>query len=70
MSTDRFIDGYRSRNEQMAELMRLFGICEEKGSGIDRVITAAEESHLSAPDIRSGAGRTDVIVFGPDSSRK
>ena len=65
VSTDRFIDGYRSRNEQMAELMRLFGICDEKGSGIDRVISAAEESHLSAPDIRSGADRTDVIVFGP-----
>lgn len=65
VSTDRFIDGYRSRNEQMAEMMRLFGICEEKGSGIDRVISAAEESHLSAPDIRSGSDRTDVIVFGP-----
>jgi len=64
VSTDRFIDGYRSRNEHLAELMRLFGICEEKGSGIDRVITAAEQSHLSAPDIRSGARRTDVIIFG------
>jgi len=49
----------------MVELMCLFGICEEKGSGIDRVITAAEESQLSAPDIRSGADRTDVIIFGP-----
>ena len=41
--TNRFTDGYQSRNEHMAELMRSFGICEEKGSGIDRVITAAEE---------------------------
>lgn len=60
----RFIDGYRSRNEHMAELMRNFGICEEKGSGIDRVITAAEDARLPAPDIRVGNGRTHVIVFG------
>jgi predicted HTH transcriptional regulator len=65
VQTDRFIDGYQSRNEHLAELMRLFGICEEKGSGIDRVITAAEQSHLSAPHISAGANRTHVIIFGP-----
>ncbi|WP_407545684.1 RNA-binding domain-containing protein [Acinetobacter baumannii] len=34
---ERFIDGYQSRNERLADIMRRFGICEEKSSGIDRV---------------------------------
>lgn len=33
---ERFIDEYRCRNEPLADLMRRFGICEEKGSGIDK----------------------------------
>jgi len=32
---DRFIDGYQSRNERLADLMRRMGICGEKSSGID-----------------------------------
>ena len=39
---ERFIDGYQSRNERLADLMRRMGICEEKSSGIDRVVHAAE----------------------------
>ena len=35
---ERFIDGYESRNEDLARMMRRMGICEEKSSGIDRVI--------------------------------
>jgi predicted HTH transcriptional regulator len=27
---ERFIDGYQSRNERLADIMRRFGICEEK----------------------------------------
>jgi ATP-dependent DNA helicase RecG len=42
IDVDRFIDEYRSRNEKLADLMRRFGICEEKGSGIDKVVEAAE----------------------------
>ena len=47
---ERFIDGYQSRNERLADLMRRMGICEEKSSGIDRVIHAAE-FRLSAGEI-------------------
>lgn len=65
VDTDRFIDGCESRNELMAKLMRSFRVCEEKGSGIDKVINAAEEASLLAPDIRVGPNRTSVIVFGP-----
>lgn len=67
---DRFIDGYQSRNEQMADLMRRFGICEEKSSGIDRVINAAEFHQLPAPDFQVGVKRTTVILFGPRTFRK
>jgi ATP-dependent DNA helicase RecG len=64
---ERFIDGYQSRNERLADLMRRAGICEEKSSGVDRVVQAAEGHHLPAPDFRSGFRRTYAIVCGPKS---
>jgi ATP-dependent DNA helicase RecG len=65
LPTDRFIDGYQSRNEQLADLMRRFRICEEKGSGIDRVVRAIEDFQLPAPDFHVGAGRTTTRIYGP-----
>lgn len=62
---ERFIDGYKSRNERLADLMRRFGICEEKSSGWDRVIATAETMQLPAPDILSGHDRTEVVIYGP-----
>jgi len=62
---DRLIDGYQSRNERLADLMRRFGICEEKGSGIDRVIDAAEVFQLPAPDFRGDLNRVNVTIHGP-----
>ena len=62
---ERFIDGYQSRNERLAGLMRRMGICEEKSSGIDRVVEAAEVYQLPAPDFRSGFQRTSVMLYGP-----
>ena len=62
---ERFIDGYQSRNERLADLMRRAGICEEKSSGVDRVVQAAEGHHLPAPDFRSGFRRTYAVVCGP-----
>ena len=62
---ERFIDGYQSRNERLADLMRRFGICEEKSSGIDRVVQAAEVYQLPAPDFRAGHRRTIVTLYGP-----
>lgn len=67
LPTDRFIDGYQSRNEQLADLMRRFRICEEKGSGIDRVVSAVEDFQLPAPDFHVGAGRTTARIYGPRS---
>jgi ATP-dependent DNA helicase RecG len=60
---ERFIDEYRSRNERLADLMRRMRICEEKGSGIDKVVAAAERFQLPAPDFRVGALRTTAVLF-------
>jgi ATP-dependent DNA helicase RecG len=62
---ERFIDGYRSPNERLADLMRRMSICEEKGSGIDRVVHDAEYYQLPAPEFRTGHQRTIVTIFGP-----
>ena len=61
---ERFIDGYQSRNERLADLMRRMGACEEKSSGIDRVVHAAEVYQLPAPDFRAGHRRTVVTIYG------
>jgi ATP-dependent DNA helicase RecG len=65
VSVERFIDGYQSRNERLADLMRRMSICEEKSSGIDKAIHAVEASQLPAPDFRVGYQRTIVLIFGP-----
>lgn len=63
ISPDRFIDEFRSRNEKVADLMRRMGICEEKGSGIDKVVAASEVYQLPAPDFRVGELRTTAVLF-------
>jgi len=67
---ERFIDGYQSRNERLADLMRRFGICEEKSSGIDRVIESAEILQLPAPEFLVSFRRTIVVIHGPRSFKK
>ena len=62
---ERFIDGYQSRNERLADLMRRMGICEQKSSGIDRVVHTAEVYQLPAPDFRVDQHRTHVTIYGP-----
>jgi len=64
---ERFIDGYQSRNERLTNLMRRMGICEEKSSGIDKVVHAVEVYQLPAPDFRAVFRRTLVTIFGPKS---
>lgn len=62
--TDRFIDGYESRNEKIASLLRRMAICEEIGSGIDKIIRSVESHQLPPPDFRMMLRRTLVVVFG------
>ena len=61
----RFVDLNRSRNERLAALMRQFGICEEKGSGIDRVLKLLEGSFMPTPTFRSDPGQTFVRISEP-----
>ena len=42
VDTQRFLDSQpRSRNEKLASLMRRLNICEERGTGIDKVVAAS-----------------------------
>jgi len=63
ISPDRFIDGYQSRNEKLADVMRRLGICEEQGKGIDKVIAFAEGYQLPAPDFREGERNTIAVMY-------
>lgn len=63
---ERFIDfPPRSRNEALASLMRRMGLCEEQGTGIDKVVEAVEEAQLPPPEFRAEADATRVTLFGP-----
>nr|WP_298573035.1 ATP-binding protein [uncultured Mogibacterium sp.] len=66
VNINRIIDNPpRSRNEIMASLMRRLGICEELGTGWDRVATYCETYLLPAPQIDIYEENTKVTVFGP-----
>ncbi|MEQ8850503.1 MAG: ATP-binding protein [Phycisphaerales bacterium] len=57
----------RSRNERTASLMRRMGMCEELGSGIDRVLMLVEAGQLPAPDFQVLDGNTRVTLFAAKS---
>lgn len=60
----RFLDSPpKSRNEKLASLMRRFGICEERGSGIDKVVFETELYQLPAPLFETPNGFTKSILF-------
>lgn len=62
----RFIDEPpRSRNETLAALMRRMNICEERGSGVDKVIFNIELFQLPAPDFQVTDNHTKAILFAP-----
>lgn len=63
ITTNRFIDEFQSRNEAVASFMRRIGICEERGGGIDKVISSVEEYQLPAPDFQKSETQTRAIVF-------
>ena len=66
IDTLRFIGGPpRSRNEALAALMRRTNICEERGSGIEKVISLVESFQLPAPDFRVAGNSTVVVLYGP-----
>ncbi len=71
IDTLRFIDhSPRSRNEKLAALMRRLNICEERGSGIDKVIDSTEVFQLPAPDFFAEESFLKVVLYGPKTLRQ
>ncbi|MFN7491340.1 MAG: RNA-binding domain-containing protein [Cyclobacteriaceae bacterium] len=60
---ERFIDAYLSRNEKLADLMRRLGFCEEKGSGLDKVISYNELYQLPPINVIVAENRTRVTIY-------
>lgn len=60
---ERFIDEYSSRNDSLADMMRRMGICEEKGSGLDKVVDSIEFYQLPPLHILIQESRTVVTLF-------
>lgn len=64
IDTLRFIDEPpQSRNEALASFMRRINICEERGSGIDKVIFAVEFYQLPAPDFIVSRQHTKAVLY-------
>lgn len=63
VTPDRFIDAYLSRNEKLADLMRRLGFCEEKGSGLDKVISFNELFQLPPINVIVAENRTRVSMY-------
>lgn len=64
VDTQRFVDSPpKSRNERLASLMRRFRICEERGSGIDKVVSQVEFFQLPAPLFENPEGSTRAVLF-------
>jgi ATP-dependent DNA helicase RecG len=64
MDTRRFLDTPpQSRNEALASFLRRVGICEERGSGVDKVVFETEFYQLPAPLFEVVGGQTRVVLF-------
>jgi ATP-dependent DNA helicase RecG len=71
VSTDRFVDTPpRSRNEGLASLMRRIGICEERGTGWDKIVFQTEYYQLPAPLPEATDDHTRVVLFAHRSLTK
>lgn len=61
---ERFVDHPPvSRNEKLASFMRRIGVCEERGSGYDKVVFQTESYQLPAPEIDIYNNHTKVTLF-------
>ncbi|MEK6534124.1 MAG: ATP-binding protein, partial [Thermodesulfobacteriota bacterium] len=62
--TERFLDSPpKSRNESLASFLRRAGICEERGSGVDKVVFQTEYYQLPAPVFEVIDDHTRAILF-------
>jgi ATP-dependent DNA helicase RecG len=62
LSPDRFIDENQSRNEQFAQALRQLGICDERGHGMDYVVTEIETHQLPPYQCRLGSRHTTLVL--------
>lgn len=66
IKTERFVDSSpRSRNEALASLMRRLHICEELGTGIDKVLSECELYQLPAPSFFVNEEHLVATLFSP-----
>ncbi len=64
VEAERFLDTPpRSRNEILASMMRRVGVCEERGSGIDKVVFQTELYQLPAPIFEVTGDSTRSVLF-------
>lgn len=64
VNIDRIIDNPpKSRNEKLASLMRRLKMCEELGTGWDKIVIACEISQLPAPKIELFETSTRVTLY-------
>lgn len=71
VQTDRFLDSPpKSRNEILASFMRRIGICEERGSGVDKVVSETELYQQPAPLFEATGEHTKAILFAPQELKK
>lgn len=64
VKTDRFLDSPpKSRNETLASFMRRIGVCEERGSGVDKVVFQTEFYQLPAPLFETTDEHTRAVLF-------
>lgn len=57
----------RSRNEALADRMRRMRLCEEQGSGLDKVVEACEVFQLPPPLFRAEEQSFQAVLYGPRS---
>jgi ATP-dependent DNA helicase RecG len=64
IKAERFLDQPpQSRNDALASLMRRMGICEERGSGIDKVVKQTELFQLPAPLFEVKGESMQAVLF-------
>lgn len=64
VDTQRFLDSPpKSRNEALASFMRRIGVCEERGSGVDKIVLQSEVYQLPAPIFETRDEHTIAILF-------
>lgn len=66
VQTDRMIDlPPRSRNAMLGTLMRRMRLCEEQGSGLDKVIASVELYQLPPPKFQAEENSFQATIYAP-----